>query len=310
MKPVPLNGSRGYAIGVLTHVAWGFFPLYFSLLHPAGAFEVIVHRAVWGFAFCLFVLVVTRRFYQVKDLLADRRTALLLAVAGFFVLNNWTIYVWAVMNDHTVDAALGYFINPLLTVFLAGTVLKERLTVPQTISVLFGIAAIIVMIIGLGRIPWVAVGLPATFAFYGLIKKQVSTTAPVVSGMLIETAAVTPLLLIYFAWLTWRGKTSFHTLIHNGANSVELGGHFALLIGSGVLTVVVLIMFASAARLLHLAVLGLLQYIAPIMQLLIGVLIFHEHMEPARWIGTSLIWVGLVILTWDSLRRHPATPGR
>lgn len=306
MTPAHINTPRGYAIGVATHVAWGFFPLYFSLLHPAGAFEVIVHRAVWGLAFCVVVLAITRRFYQVKDLLSERRTALLLAVAGFFVLNNWTIYVWAVMNDHTVDAALGYFINPLLTVFLAGTVLKERLTRPQVVSVLFGVAAIIVMIIGLGRIPWVAIGLPATFAFYGLIKKQVSTTAPVVAGMAVETAAVTPLLLGYYAWLIWGQRTSIHTLTAQHADGAEITGHILLLVGAGVLTVVVLIMFASAARLLNLAVLGLLQYIAPIMQLLIGVLIFHEHMEPARWIGTGLIWIGLVILTWDSLRRNPA----
>ncbi|MDO5729489.1 MAG: EamA family transporter RarD [Actinomycetaceae bacterium] len=306
MTPSALNSPRGYAIGVATHVAWGFFPLYFSLLHPAGAFEVIVHRAVWGLAFCLVVLTVTRRFYQVKDLLRERRTVALLAVAGFFVLNNWTIYVWAVMNDHTVDAALGYFINPLLTVFLAGTVLKERLTKPQTVAVLFGVAAIVVMVIGLGRIPWVAIGLPATFAFYGLIKKRVSTTAPVVAGMAIETAAVTPLLLGYFAWLAWGGNTSLQLLAREGSSGFEISGHFMLLVGSGILTVVVLMMFASAARLLNLAVLGLLQYIAPIMQLLIGVLIFHEHMEPARWIGTGLIWIGLVVLTWDSLRRHPA----
>ncbi|WIK64443.1 EamA family transporter RarD [Gleimia hominis] len=307
MRELKLNSQKNFLLGLSVYVLWGFFPLYFSRLAPAGAFEVIAHRAIWGLIFCLSLMACTGRLRQLLTLWKDKRTFWFLVLAGHAIVINWGVYVWAILHGHTVDAALGYFINPLVTVFLAATVRHERLNALQASSLALGAIAIIVMIAGLGYVPWVSIGLPVTFGVYSLIKKQVSTTAPVVTGMALETMAVAPLLIAYFVYLVCTRGTSFHKLARHGAGAEAMVGHFALLVGAGLVTVIPLIMFAMAARGLSLTVLGLLQYTSPIMQLLIGVFIFHEPMEPARWVGTLIIWLGLMLLTWDSLRskRHP-----
>lgn len=302
LSPAPSPSRHGFAIGFATYVSWGLFPLYFALMAPATSFEVITHRAVWGLVFCLAVLAFRGKFYQLRRLVTDKSTLIPLLLAGVLIVANWTIWVWAVLNGQAINAALGYFVNPLFTVFLAVLFLGERPTNGQKVAIFLGGVAIVVMIVTLGSIPWVAIGLPVSFGLYGLIKKRISGNVPVVAGMAVETAAVSPFLIIAYIVLMSRGETSIQKLISEGATGLHLTGHVALLFGAGVITVVVLMMFATAAKTLPLSVLGLLQFISPIMQMIIGVMVFHEHMQTGRWIGTAILWLALIVLSWDSLR--------
>lgn len=295
---------RSLGLGLFAYVLWGFFPLYFRALEPAGSLEVIVHRAVWGLVSCIIVIAIFQRTAKLKAVLANREATLRLAVAGLLILVNWTVYVYAVQTGHTVDAALGYFINPLVTVTLAWIVLRESLTPAQVIAISLGAIAVIILIVGLGRLPWVSLALAVSFALYALVKKKVANQVPPLEGMAVETGAVTPLLLGYYAYLTLTGATSFHVLSHSEpAGSKVWILHLVLLLGAGVITMIPLLLFARAARGLSLAVLGLIQYVAPIMQLIIGVLIFHEQMEPIRWLATGIIWLALLILSADWIRQ-------
>lgn len=300
----PTSGDRvdprSLLLGILVYVMWGFFPLYFHSLEPAGSLEVIVHRAVWGLASCLVAIALLHRWKFLRRTLADRQAVWRLSLAGILIVVNWTTYVYAVQSGHTVDAALGYFINPLVTVALARFVLKERLSPPQKVAIGLGVLAVVVLVVGLGRLPWVSLVLAGSFGCYSLVKKKVAERVPPLEGMTIETAAVTPLLGGYYVYLTFTGATSFHVLAADSSTRPnEWIWHLALLVGAGILTMIPLLIFARASRGLPLAVMGLIQYIGPCLQLIIGITIFHEQMEPARWIGTAIIWLALLVMSTD-----------
>ncbi len=304
-KP-PAIEPASLAMGIAVYIMWGFFPLYFHELSPAGSLEVIVHRALWGLISCIAVLLVARRWAKLRELLRDREAVIRLGVAGILIVINWTTYVFAVQSGHTIDAALGYFINPLVTVALARFVLKERLSRAQLIAIILGIIAVVVLVVGLGRLPWVSLVLAFSFGLYSLVKKDVANRVPPLEGMIVETAAVTPFLLIYYVYLVATGATSFHTIAADpSSGSADWLIHLALLVGAGILTAIPLLLFARAARGLPLAVIGLLQYIGPSLQLVIGILVFHEVMAPARWAGTAIIWMALVVLSIDGVRNLP-----
>lgn len=288
-------------LGLGSYVVWGFFPLYFKALDPAGALEVIVHRAFWGLIFCLFLIVFTRRIPNLKDLLRNRDTILRLSVAGGLIAINWSVYVYAVQTGRTVDAAIGYFINPLVTVALGMFVLHEKISRTQKVAVGLGAVAVLILVVGAGHLPWVSLTLAATFGTYSLVKKQVAHSVGPLEGMAIETAAITPFLGAYYLYLVATQGTSFTRIAETGQTSWGL--HLALLLGAGVLTVIPLLLFAASARGLPLGVMGLLQYVNPVMQLLIGVLIFKEGMDMGRWVGTIIVWVALVILGFDWVRQ-------
>lgn len=291
------------ALGLSCYVIWGLFPLYFRLLQPAGALEVIVHRAWWGLVACLVVTVARRRLPRLRAALRDRRLVVRLALAGALIVVNWTTYVYAVQAGHTVDAALGYFINPLVTVMLGLIVLRERISTAQKAAVGLGAAAVVVMVVGLGRLPWVSLTLAFSFGLYSLVKKGAASRVDAVEGMAIETGAVAPALLIYEAVLAAHGATSFQALADGSGAAAPGGwqGHLALLVGAGVLTMIPLVLFARAARGLPLGVMGLLQYITPVMQLVVGLVVFHETMEPVRWVGTGIVWCALLLLGADGV---------
>ena len=191
------NEPRALALGVAVYIIWGFFPLYFSLLSPAGAVEVIVHRAVWGLFFCLVALAVTRSLGKVRALIADRGALWRLAVAGALVVVNWSVYVYAVLSGHTTDAAIGYFINPLVTIALGLIVLRERVTPIQKIALALGVVAVVILVVGQRAVPIVSLTLALTFGLYSLVKKNVAGRVDPLAGMVIETAAVSPFLLGY-----------------------------------------------------------------------------------------------------------------
>lgn len=289
------------ALGFSCYLIWGFFPLYFRLLGPAGALEVIVHRAVWSLAACLVLLAVLRRLTTLRAVLRDRRAVTWLALAGALIVVNWTTYVYAVQSGHTVDAALGYFINPLVTVALGLVVLRERISALQKTAVGLGVVAVAVMVIGMGRLPWVSLTLAFSFGLYSLAKKNVAGSVGPLEGIAVETGAVTPVLLLYYAYLAFHDRTSFQVLAADPNAGPPWVAHLALLVGAGVLTLIPLVLFARAARGLPLGIMGLLQYVTPVMQLLLGLFAFHETMEPIRWIGTSIVWVALVVLGVDGV---------
>ncbi|WP_246046000.1 EamA family transporter RarD [Rarobacter faecitabidus] len=303
---VSTSNSSALLAGAGSYVLWGVFPLYFHLLNPAGAFEVIVHRAWWGMLTCIAAILLLKQWRAFKATVRDRSAVWRLAIAGGLIAVNWTVYVYAVQSGHTVDAALGYFINPLVTVALGRVVLGERLTRLRACAVALGLVAIVVLVIGMGRLPWVSLVLALSFGLYSLAKKDVASRVAPLSGMAIETAVITPVLLVYYGWLVAHGAASWQD--YSSGNDVAVWAHLLLLIGSGPLTVLPLYCFAWAARGLPLSVMGLLQYITPVMQLLIGVLVFHEPMATARWIGTAIVWLALIVLTIDLYRSLRAQP--
>ena len=294
------NEPRALALGVSCYVIWGFFPLYFSMRSPAGAGEGIVHRAVWGLFFCLVVLAITRSLGKVRALIADRGALWRLAVAGALVVVNWSVYVYAVLAGHTTDAAVGYFINPLVTVALGLIVLRERVTPIQKVALALGVLAVVILVVGQRSVPIVSLTLALTFGLYSLVKKDVAARVDPLAGMAIETAAVSPVLLGYYAYLAATSSTSFHTIATDEAG-VSWPLHLALLVGAGALTMIPLIMFASAARGLTLGTMGFLQYLGPTLQLLVAVFIFHESVPTFRWIAMGVVWVALACLSADWL---------
>lgn len=285
--------ESGLGLGAGAYLLWGVLPLYFPLLAPAGAVEIIGHRVVWSLAVCLALLAATRGWAPFRAALTTPRTLGLLALAAAFVAVNWTVYVYAVLSDQVVDASLGYFINPLVTVTLAVFVLGERLRPPQWVALGAGAAAVVIITVGYGRLPWISLALAFTFAIYGLIKNRVGRTVPAVAGLAVETTVLFPVALGYLVWLGATGAGSFAA--HGSWHDVALAS-------AGVVTAVPLLMFSAAARRLPLSVVGMLQYMTPIMQFLIGVLVFGEQMPTARWWGFALVWLALVILAADGVR--------
>lgn len=277
---------------------WGGLSLYFPLLEPAGAVEIIAHRVLWSMLLCLVLLIVTKQWGAYVKVLRSRRLMLVLSAAAVLVGANWLTFVFAVTSGHVIDASLGYFINPMVTVLLAVVILKERLRPVQWVAIGFGTSAVVVIAAGLGSVPWVALTLAFTFGLYGLVKNLVGREVTALPGLAVETTILVPIALIYLGWLTLQGTSTF---LHDGV------GHTLLLMSSGIVTAVPLLLFSAAARTLPLSTIGMLQYIGPLLQFLSGVLIFHEQMPTVRWVGFGLVWVALIILTSDALRSLRAT---
>ncbi|GIG30112.1 EamA family transporter RarD [Cellulomonas marina] len=287
------TGRTGLVTGIGAYVLWGAMPLYFPLLRPAGPVEIIAHRVVWSVLFCTVLVLATRTTGAVRALLRDRRTLGVLAVAAVLLAANWLVFVLGVLTGHTVDAALGYFINPIVTVGLAVLVLGERLRPVQWAALGLGALAVLVIAVGLGTLPWVALTLAATFGLYGLLKSRLGATVGAVPGLTVETLVLAPVALAFLVGLHLTGGGTFAA--HGTANAVALAS-------TGVVTALPLLLFNTAARRLPLSVVGLLQYITPTLQFLVGVLVQHETMPPARWWGFALVWAALVVLSVDGLR--------
>ncbi len=281
----------GTLAGVGAYGLWGVFPLVFRLVDDVAPFEILLHRVVWSLVVVLSILALTRRLPELRATWRDGRQLRLLSVAAALISLNWLTYVWAVNSGHVVDAALGYYINPLITVALGVFVLGERLRPAHRVALGFGAAAVVVLTIGHGTPPWVALVLAFSFAGYGYLKKA-ADVAPVPS-LATETALLAPLALISFAVVGLRGDLAF---MHGTL------GRDLLLLGMGVVTAAPLLLFATAARRIPLSLLGLLQYLTPTAQLLCGVLLLDESLPPVRLAGFVLIWIALVVLAVDALR--------
>jgi chloramphenicol-sensitive protein RarD len=284
--------TRGLVLAFGAYLLWGAFPFYFKLLSAAGAFEIIGHRVIWTFGFCLLAVVAWRELGHLREVIADRKLFVRLTGAGLLVTANWSIYVWGVLSDHIVDAALGYFINPLVTVGLAVVVLKETLRTAQKVAVGVAAVAVVVIAVGYGQVPWIALSLAATFGTYSLVKKQVGGRVSPLVGLTVETMLLTPVALAFLIWLQATGASNF--LSHGPGLTIGL-------VAAGIVTAVPLLMFAAAAGSIPLSMIGLIQYVTPVIQFTFGVWINHEVMPLPRWIGFGLVWVALVILTIDSV---------
>ena len=285
----------GLAFAIGAYGLWGFLPLYFRVLAPAGAIEIVAWRILLSLAFCALLLTVTRGWGSFVVIARDRRTVLILGAAGLFVLVNWVVYVFATLTDHVVEASLGYFTNPIVTVLIGVIVLRERLRPLQWTAIAISAIAVLVLAINYGQFPWIALALAFSFGLYGFIKKQVGGRVDAISGLTIETAWLAPLAGIVVGILAANGE-----LVVGSQGAI----HTSLLLAAGVITAVPLLLFAAAARRLPLVYIGLSQYLAPVMQFLIGVFLFHEEMPTARWLGFALVWIALVVLTADMLRSN------
>lgn len=295
---------RGVLFGVLAYGLWGMFPLYWKMLPPASAIEGLAHRVAWSLVAVLGALLFVGRRRSLDDLRAvarDRRKVLLLAAAAIVITVNWGVYIWAVNEGHVVETSLGYFINPLVIVMLGVVVLGERLRPAQWAAVGLGTVAVVVLTIGYGRPPWIALVLAASFAFYSLMKKFAMVGA--VESQAIEAGVM---VLPAVGFIVWLEATGAGTFLDSGVP------HALVLAGTGLISTVPLLAFGAATLRIPLSLLGLLQYLAPVIQFLIGVLVFAEQMPPQRWFGFGLVWLALAVLTWDGLRgrRVRLSPGR
>lgn len=280
---------RGVLYGVAAYALWGLFPLYWPLLKPSGAIEILAHRMAWSLVAVVAILAVRRHWSWFRQL--QPKQFGLLALAALLITVNWGTYIYGVNSGHVVESALGYFINPLVSVLFGVILLKERLRTLQWVAVGFGTLAVLVLTIDYGRLPWIALTLAMSFGIYGLVKKKANVGAA--ESLTIETLVLLAPALVYLVYLEQAGGSTFG---HHGP------WHALLLAGGGVVTAVPLLFFTASAIRVPLTTIGLLQYIAPILQFLVGVLIAKETMPPSRWAGFAIVWLALAVFTYDSLR--------
>ncbi|MCK7623661.1 EamA family transporter RarD [Streptomyces sp. RS10V-4] len=291
MPPSRTDQRTGLAYGLAAYTMWGLLPLYWHLLDATAPAEILAHRMLWSLPVALVILAVLRRWGWIRPLLRQPRRLALVLVCALVISLNWFLYIWAVNAGHVLEASLGYFINPLVSIAFGVLVLRERLRPLQWAAVGVGAAAVVVMTAAYGRMPWIALGLALSFATYGLVKKGIKLDG--IEGFSAETALQALPALGYLVYLGVRGESAFAT---GGP------GQAVLLAACGVATAVPLICFGVSAVRLPLTTIGMLQYLAPTFQFLLGLTVFHERMPAERWAGFALVWAALAVLTWDALR--------
>lgn len=295
--------SQGFAFAVGAYGLWGLLPVYFILLQPSGAIEIVAWRILLSLVFCLILLVATRTLALLTAIVRNRRLLGLSAVTAVLIAVNWHVYVYGSLNGFIVEAALGYFINPLVSIALGVIFLRERLRPVQWVAVGISVLSVVVLTVGYGRLPWIALVLAFSFGFYGFVKNRMGKQVTAVAGLTMESAWLVPLAI---------AELVIVALYFDGLTIGREGlGHAVFLGLAGVVTAVPLLMFAAAARRLPLSVLGFFQYFAPILQFLFGVFVMLEPMPLERWIGFALVWLALMVLTADAVRqRRRALRGR
>ena len=287
MKKLP---ARGILFALCAYSLWGVLPIYWKLLKKAPALEILSHRVLWSLFFLLLLLILTRRFSLFRQEAAGifrhpKKLAGVLACSVLISL-NWLIYIWAVNDNRIVETSLGYYINPLVSVLFGIVFMKERLSARQFLAVSFAAAGVANLVLNFGSFPWIALTLAVSFALYGLLKKLLGLVAT--TGIILETMLISPLALIYLLFVQPPGSAVF---------GLAFPFETALLVASGIITALPMVLFASAANLLPLTVLGFFQYLAPTLALLAGVLLYHEPFTAVHAISFGLIWIGLAIFS-------------
>lgn len=284
--------QSGIYYATLSYILWGILPIYWKLIDHVASDEILANRIFWSLIFMFFVLIFTKKLESCKEtikyLLKNRKQGIALIFASALISGNWFIYIWAVNNDKMIEASLGYYINPLVSILLGIVVLKERLTLVQMISVLFATIGVLILTISYGNFPWIAFGLAISFGIYGLIKKLIKVDSAI--GLTLETLTITPIALLYMIMLAMNGNSSYLT----ESITTDL-----LLIGSGAVTALPLLFFAKGAQQIPLFLLGILQYIAPSLTLMLGVFLYHEPFTKIHFWSFLFIWSSLTIITFS-----------
>ncbi len=294
-KLTPADASPGVLYAALAYTFWGLLPVFFKQLSGVNPFEVVAHRVLWSLVFLMLVLWRLRRWTWLRELVRRPRVFLTFGVSSLLLSVNWSVFVWAVQNTHVLDASLGYFILPLVNVAIGFVFLKERPRVGQWLAVAVAAAGVVWLTLQAGRLPWIALVLAATFGVYGLLRKLASLGP--LEGLTLEALLLSPLAVAMLAWWAWHGQGA---LVQGDA--VTLGW----LLLAGPLTAIPLLLFAAGARRIPMATLGILQYISPSLQMLMGVWLYGESLGTARAIGFCVIWAGLLLYTLDSWRARPS----
>ncbi|MFZ4626111.1 MAG: EamA family transporter RarD [Rhodoferax sp.] len=281
--------NPGVLYATLAYTAWGLFPIFFKQLAHVNAFEVVLHRMLWSLLFLICVLVVLNRWAWLRAVAGQPRVLAAFAVSALLLSTNWSVYVWAVQNAHVVDASLGYFILPLVNVAFGFVFLHERPRPGQWLAVAVAAAGVLWLTLQAGRLPWVALVLALTFGIYGLLRKVAALGT--LEGLTLETLLLSPLAVGLLAWWAWHGKGA---LVQ--ADAATLGW----LLLAGPLTAIPLLLFAAGARRIPLGTLGILQYISPSLQMLLGIWLYGEAFDPARAAGFGLIWLALLVYSAES----------
>lgn len=288
----PSHMRTGLFYAIITYLMWGMLPLYFNLMADASPVEIVASRVVFSLIFCAALLPMLKLTGGFVEVLRNRRATLVLFAASLLIGVNWFIYVLATTTGRTIDASLGYFINPLVSVSLGVIFLKERLRAAQWVAVGLSAVAVLIMSLVYGQVPFIGLGLAFSFGIYGLLKSRVGgTVAPVVS-LSLETLLLIPVALLALVWVQGTGQSTMFTT----------PGRFLLLASTGVVTAVPLIAFAAAAKRLPLTVIGMVQYVGPSIQFFLAVFVLKDHIGAEKWLGLSIIWVALVIFTVDAVR--------
>lgn len=291
--------NSGIVYASLAFFFWGLFPLYFHALDEVPPQEILAHRMLWSLMFLMIVLTVRQQWKWLPRVLRQPRILASFVASALLLTANWFIYIWSVNNGHVIDASLGYFINPLINVLLGLLVLKEKLRRGQWIAMAVAASGVAWLTWQAGELPWIALILGITFGGYGLLRKTAALAA--LEGLSLETMMLFPLALVYVLWLSWHGHNAFLNTPHDSTRW--------LLAAAGPITAIPLLLFAAGARKIPMAVLGLIQYLSPTMQALLGVWVFHEAFPPARLAGFLVIWTALILYVLEGMwvsRRNSA----
>jgi chloramphenicol-sensitive protein RarD len=290
--------SLGLLFGFSSYIMWGLFPLYWPLLEPANPLEIVSHRAVWTLVFCLIVLALSKQVLTTLTVMKNPKTMAALLLSTILVSINWITYIWAVNHGHVVEAALGYYINPLIIIAFGVILLREKLRPLQWVAVAIAAIGVLVLTIDYGRLPWVAISLALSWGSYGLVKKKLNLGA--LEGLAIETLIS---FIPYVGYLIYLGQQGTGQFGHKPLLTI-------LLISAGAVTAIPLLLFNGSTTRLPYSTIGLLQYITPTIQFSIGVWLRHEDMPTARWVGFIVIWFALAALATDLVRSSRAVDNR
>lgn len=288
-----------FQVGVISaawsYLIWGLLPIYWKLVDVVSPDEILANRVVWSFVFMVVLLTLTKKIGRLKEtiqqLWTQKKQLASLILASLLISCNWFIYIWAVNTDHMIEASLGYYINPLVSVLLGLIILKEKLNIPQIVSLILATIGVLVLTISYGSFPWVSVSLAVSFGLYGLAKKMIKVDSAI--GLTLETMMVTPLGIMYMVYLFLHGNSSFFTI----SPTVDI-----LLIGAGVATATPLLFFAIGAQKIPLSTLGFLQYIAPTISLMLGVFVYGEHFSKTHLLAFVFIWSALTIYSFSKTK--------
>lgn len=284
--------KAGVLFAIAAYSMWGFAPMYFKLLLDVPAMEILVHRIVWSVAVLVLLVVVAGHLPKVMVALKDKRVLQILLLSGILLGANWLLFIWAVNNDHLLDASLGYYINPLLNVFLGRVFLQERLRRLQKFAVGLALFGVSILVISYGQVPWIALALAGTFGIYGLLRKQVAVDS--LPGLLIESVMMMPLAIAYWIWFAGDSSNMFE-------NSWSLN---TILVCAGIVTTAPLLCFTAAARRIMYSTLGFFQYIGPSIMFLLAVFLYSEPLDEARLVTFAFVWSALILFSFDSFRNY------